>query len=192
MVRGGAGAAAGPGNKTTIFLLPMKPQPAVRIGGRGAPRRIIQKKPESTSGLDKLKSVLSSSGYGLKKITEVENCSFVGHDHTVINYQTPEVQALFHKDNQPIGYILKGKGELLSGGGGGNKPNFDLETIAAALAEKGININDLVKKVEESGDKQAFAEICDILKQTDFSKDGPAAKDEQPAEDGAANEEAAG
>ncbi|KAI5191179.1 hypothetical protein NECID01_1348 [Nematocida sp. AWRm77] len=170
----------------------MSPQPAVRIGGRGAPRRTVQKKAETGNNLDKVKSVLGSSGYTVKPVAGVENCSFIGKDNTVINYPTPTVQAVFHKDNQPIGYILQGRGEILNGG---NKPTFDLETIVAALGERGIDIKDLVKKVEENGDKQAMEEICRILKETDFSdpqEDAHAEKECCPghSEDGAKHDKA--
>ncbi|OAG29029.1 hypothetical protein NEDG_01168 [Nematocida displodere] len=142
-------------------------QPAVRIGGKKAPRRVVVKKTVAVEPNAKLFKVVNNQGYKTQPVAEVENCSFIGKSGMVVNYTGPELTAIYHKDNQPIGYILNGKGELINKGSG-DGPSFDLETVKALLAKKGIDIDPLMKKVAK-GDKDALGEIITLLKEVDFS-----------------------
>jgi len=145
------------------------PAPAVRIGGKKAPRMAIIKKKVELSEDVKLKHALSSRGYTTKVIPDVESCCFIAEDKTVLNYRSPVISGVFLRDEQPVGYIVMGEGEIL-GGGQPDRPTFDLETIAAALSKQGVDIKDLVKKVEE-GDQGSMEKIFEILRQTNFSGD---------------------
>ncbi|KAI5186042.1 hypothetical protein NEHOM01_1245 [Nematocida homosporus] len=160
------------------------PLQAVRIGGKKAPRRMIQKKEVKVDNSAKLGQALTGLGYRTQAVSEVENCSFMGQEGTVINYSSPDVSAVFHKDDKPVGYIIRGRGEVLNKGG---QPSYDLETITQVLSQKGINIKDLVKRVEEDGDRKALDEIVELIKGVKFS--GPEEEGEEVVEEEVVEEE---
>jgi hypothetical protein len=144
-----------------------KRTPAVKIGGRGAPRRPMPKKKAVSEEKKEvnLPAALASSKYRSVRIEKVSNCCFVGKDGTMVSHNAPKVCAIFHKNKLPVGYIVTGEGELTEGG---RTPTFDLDVVKKVLAEKNIDIEDLAKKVE-AGDKSALEKIIEKLKDVDFS-----------------------
>ncbi|KAI5171164.1 hypothetical protein NEFER03_0566 [Nematocida sp. LUAm3] len=140
----------------------MKAQQAVRIGGKKAPRRAPPKKTSTVDHAARLQTSLTTNGYKTQPVPDVTNCSFISKTGMAVNYSSPNVSAIYHKDNQPIGYIIKGKGELLNGGPNGNS-SADLSMLKDLLAKKGIDIESIMKRVE-SGDKAALEEVMEVLK----------------------------
>lgn len=157
--------------------------PAVRIGGKGAPRRAMPKKvvkvQDAGNEEAKLESALSANRYKAHVIDKVTNCSFMGKNGLIVNYDAPEVRAVFHKDKFPVGYILKGEGDVLSPGEG-KVPTFDLDVLKKVLAEKNIDVEQLVKQVS-GGDKAALDQIVAKLKDVSFEEGGQPG-DGQPAD----------
>ncbi|EHY65557.1 hypothetical protein NEAUS04_1643 [Nematocida ausubeli] len=149
---------------------------AVRVGGKKAPRRAPTKKQVDADNDKGFLTALSANGYKCSEVKDVNCCSFMADTDSVISYQEPEVKAVT-KDNVIIGYIVKGKGELL----GENNKNFDLDSIIKYLATKGVNIEGLVEKVKE-GDKKALEEILDLVKAAAIEEDKEKEEKEEKTE----------
>ncbi|KAI5167532.1 hypothetical protein NEIRO03_2057 [Nematocida sp. AWRm78] len=138
---------------------------AVRVGGKKAPRRAPTKKQVDADNDKGFMTALSAGGYKCNEVKDVDCCSFMADTDSVINYKTPEVKAVT-KDNVVIGYLIKGKGELL----GENNRNFDLDSIIKYLSSKGVNVEELVEKVQ-NGDKKALEEILELVKTAAIEED---------------------
>ncbi|KAI5179774.1 hypothetical protein NEOKW01_0237 [Nematocida sp. AWRm80] len=157
------------------------PQPAVKRGGKKAARRVVVKKTVVISPETKIKNALASSEYRTQEIKDVENCSFMSSTGAAVNYTRPEVTAIYQKNGgEPIGYLLKGDGEMLNGGA----PQFDMETIATFLKNKGVNVDDLAEKVK-NGDHAALEKIITLLKNAKLDGEDQA---EDKAEEGQAED----
>lgn len=162
-----------------------RPMPAVRIGGKKAPRRPVVKKEQKTPGDAEIKNVLSSGGYKVQEVPAVENCSFVGKSGMSISYKNPEVLAILPSEkNVPIGYVIKGKSEVLSSNQA--VPTFDLEAAKNLLEKQGVDVEPLIKKLSE-GDKGAFEKIVELLRDSKIGEkedaEEPGALNGDPAED---------
>lgn len=149
---------------------------AIKIGGKRAPRRAPSKRQVSADNDKGFLTALSSNGYKCNEVKDVDCCSFMAENDSVINYQAPEIKSVT-KDNMVIGYIIKGKGELL----GENNKNFNLDTIVKYLSSKGINVEDLVEKVQK-GDKKALEDILEIVKTSAEEEDKEKAAAEETKE----------
>lgn len=150
---------------------------AIRIGGKKAPRRAPTKKQVEADNDKGFLTALASNGYKCNELKEVDCCSLMTDTDSIINYQTPEIKTVT-KDNLVIGYIVKGKGELL---GGENNKNFDMDSIAKYLEARGINVEGLIEKVK-TGDKEALHEILDLVKGAGEEEDKEAEEAEEKTE----------
>ncbi|KAI5190861.1 hypothetical protein NEMIN01_1263 [Nematocida minor] len=149
---------------------------AIKIGGKKAPRRIPTRRQIDADNDKGFLTALAGNGYKCNEVKDIDCCNFMAENDSVINYQTPEIKAVT-KDNTIIGYIVKGKGELL----GDNNKNFDLDTIVKYLSSKGINVEDLVERVQ-NGDKKALEEILEIVKKSAVEEDEASAKSAEEKE----------
>lgn len=154
-----------------------RPMPAVRIGGKKAPRRPIPKKTQKGPGDAEIRSALVSSGYNVQTIPKVESCSFVGNSGMSISYSNPEVSAIISNDKSAnIGYVIKGKSKVINSSNQA-VPTFDLEAAKSLLEKQGIDVEPLIKKLSE-GDASALENIIELLRE---SKIGEKEDAEKPA-----------
>ncbi|KAH9385900.1 uncharacterized protein NEMAJ01_0796 [Nematocida major] len=146
---------------------------AIRIGGKGSARRAPTKKQMDADKDKGFLTALSSNGYKCSEMKNVERCSFMTETDSVINYPEPELKAIT-KDNAVVGYIIKGKGELL---GDDSNRNFDLDSIVKYLGTKGVDVEGLVERAKK-GDNTAIEEILRLVRASAEAEDKDAKKPE--------------
>lgn len=147
---------------------------AVKIGGKRAPRRAPTKRQVSADNDKGFLTALAANGYKCSEVKDVDCCSFMGESESVINYPTPDIQSIT-KDNMIIGYIIKGKGDLLA-----KDRNYNLDTIVKYLSSRGINVEDLVERIQ-NGDKAALNEMLEVLKKSGEEEDAEKEKEKEKA-----------
>lgn len=141
----------------------MNMQPAVRIGGKKAPRRVARKKTPEVDNDVKVKNALALNNYKLHSLGKIDTCSIHLRSGDTFTYEKPTIDRIHGQDkNNPVaGYLIRTG--IKHEDNAATKPQIHLRDLAELVKNtKGVDISSLVERAEQ-GDKSVIPEILKHL-----------------------------